>query len=281
MKVTILLGLAIMFLTASLLFALFMNVFTPGNVADAQANVNSSLSNGSSSYSILPINASMIEAYRSAVSDTSGEANSTKDDRLEIPEYGNDDKRSILKYIDNFTTRLRSATPTPVPVSVPMIAPKLPLEVLWDQPFYESIKPIQDYDRKKLIVDDTSYRFDSGPLLLDPAGTYGGSVYAYPGDTIGIRLRIYNNGKLLSTVARVDITLLKMNDTNNNVFTDTGVDLHYDMDVESEESTGMEKSILINVPENNSDSAGSYKLTVKLYVNDTLSSDMSKEFNVL
>ena len=53
------------------------------------------------------------------------------------------------------------------------------------------------------------------------------------------------------------------------------------MNVEADESTGMEKCILINVPENNTGSAGSYKLNVKLYVNDMLSSDMSKEFNVL
>ncbi len=172
------------------------------------------------------------------------------------------------------------ATPTPVPTR-PMIAPKLPLEVLWDKPFYESIKPIQNYDRKKLVVDDTSYRFDSGPLLLDPTGTYGGSLYAYPGDTIGIRLHIYNNGKQLSTVARVNITLLKITDTRNNSFTNTGVDLYYNMTVDAKESTGMEKSILINVPENNPDSAGSYELCVKIYINDTLSSDMSKQFNVL
>ena len=229
--------------------------------------------------SSLPIDAGMIEANRSAVNGTDDHTNESgvKDDHLEVAEYGDDDKRSLLEYIYNFTIRTPSATPVPTP----MIAPKLPLEVLWDMPFYESIKPIQDYDRSKLIVDDTSYRFDSGPLLIDPAGTYGGSVYAYPGDTIGIRLHIYNNGKLLSTVARVDITLQKITDTKNIVFNDTGVDLHYDMNVEADESTGMEKSILINVPENNTDSAGYYKLNVKLYVNDTLSSDMSKEFNVL
>ena len=171
--------------------------------------------------------------------------------------------------------------PTLVSTPAPMVAPKLPLEVLWDRTFYESIEPIQNYDREKLLVDDTSYRFDSGPLLLDPSGTYGGSVYAYPGDTIGIRLHIYNNGGPLSTMARVNITLLKIIDMKNSSFMDTGVDLDYGMSVDANESTGMEKSLLINIPGNSSDSAGYYRLNIKIYVNDTLSSDMSKEFNVL
>ena len=194
MKVAVCTSIVIMVLASLMLFALFMNVFTPGSEADAQANVSSMASNASPGPSSLPIDAGMIETNNSGV----------KDDHLEVVEYGDDDRRALLEYIYIFTIRTPSAAP--------MIAPKLPLEVLWDMPFYESIKPIQDYDRSKLIVDDTSYRFDNGPLLIDPAGTYGGSVYAYPGDTIGIRLHIYNNGKLLSTVARVDIALQKLTD---------------------------------------------------------------------
>ncbi len=272
-KIAICLGVVIALLAASLIFAVFMNVFTPGSVADAQSNVSIMVSNGSSSPSIVPINSSMTRVDNSVVNGTDDIANESA--------AKDDDKRTILEYIYNLTANMPSATPTPIPTPTPMIAPKLPLEVLWDVPFYESVEPIQNYDRKKLLVDDTSYRFDNGPLLLDPAGTYGGSVYAYPGDTIGIRLHIFNNGKLLSTVARVDINLSKMTSANNNVYVDTGVDLHYYMDIQAEESTGMEKSILINVPDNNLDSAGYYKLSVKLYVNNTLSSDMSKEFNVL
>jgi hypothetical protein len=268
-KVAVCLGLAISCLAALLIIALFMNVFTPGSVADAQANVSA---NGSSS---LPANGSM-----TVVNDTDHMANSTKDS-LDAAEEGDTTRRYFLSYIYNFTSRPIAATPRLVSTPTPMVAPKLPLEVLWDRTFYESIEPIQNYDRQKLLVDDTSYRFDNGPLLLDPSGTYGGSVYAYPGDTIGIRLHIYNNGGPLSTVARVNITLLKIMDTNNSSFMDTGVDLDYDMSVDANESTGMEKSLLINIPENNSDSAGYYRLNIKLYVNDTLSSDMSKEFNVL
>ena len=268
-KVAVCLGLAITFLAALLIFALFMNMLTPGSVADAQANVSA---NGSSS---LPANSSM-----TGVNDTDHIANSTKDS-LEAVEEGDTTRRSYLTYIYNFTSRPMTPMPTLVSTPAPMVAPKLPLEVLWDRTFYESIEPIQNYDREKLLVDDTSYRFDSGPLLLDPSGTYGGSVYAYPGDTIGIRLHIYNNGGPLSTVARVNITLLKIIDMKNSNFMDTGVDLDYGMSVDANESTGMEKSLLINIPGNSSDSAGYYRLNIKIYVNDTLSSDMSKEFNVL
>ena len=52
-KIAVCMGLAISFLAALLIFALFMNMFTPGSVADAQANVSA---NGSSS---LPVNSSM------------------------------------------------------------------------------------------------------------------------------------------------------------------------------------------------------------------------------
>ncbi len=271
-KIAVCLGVAIVFLAATLMFALLMNVFTPGSVADVQSNVSSVVSDASASSSGLPINSSLSGIDHSAVNGSYDHA---------IAEYGDDDKRASLEHIYNLTSNLPSVTPTPLPVPTPMIAPKLPLEVLWDKPFYESIEPIQNYDRKKLLVDDTSYRFDNGPLLMDPSGTYAGSVYAYPGDTIGIRLHIYNNGKLLSTVARVDITLLKMANSKNNAYVDTGVNLHYYMDIQSEESTGMEKDMLINIPKNNPGSAGYYKLSIKLYVNNTLSSDMSKEFNVL
>lgn len=271
-KVAICLGVAIVILMASLLF---MYVFTPGSVADAQDNVSSAPGNASPAPSDLTTNTGLIDANLSMANNTYDHVIGANDSYLEIAEHGDGNKRFYSKYVYGLVAAVPSVTPTP------MVAPKLPLEVLWDQPFYESVKPIQDYDRKKLIVYDSSYRFDNGPLLLDPAGTYGGALYAYPGDTIGIKLHIYNNGELLSTVARVDITLLKMNESNDNVYMDTGVDLHYDMAVDAEESTGMEKSILINVPENNSDSAGYYRITVKIYVNDTLSSDMSKEFNVL
>jgi hypothetical protein len=246
-------------------------------MADVQANVSDTLSNGSSS---LPISTNITEVGGTVVNGTDDRVNSTKDAQLKIAEEGDASKLPYLSYIYNFTARSRSAARTPVPTPTPMVAPKLPLEVLWDMPFYESIQPIQNYDRKKLLVDDTSYRFDSGPLLLDPTG-YGGSVYAYPGDTIGIRLHIYNNGKSLSTIARVDLTLLKINDTKNTVYAGTEVNLHYDMEVDANESTGMEKSILINIPEDNPESAGYYQLNVKIYVNDMLSSDLSKEFNVL
>jgi len=75
-KVAICLGLTISFLAALLMIALFMNVFTPGSVADAQANISA---NGSSS---LPANSSM-----TGVNDTDQMANSTKDS-LEAVEEG-------------------------------------------------------------------------------------------------------------------------------------------------------------------------------------------------
>ena len=77
-KVAVCLGLAITFLAALMIFALFMNMLTPGSVADAQANVSA---NGSSS---LPANSSM-----TGVNDTEDIANSTKDS-LEAVEEGHD-----------------------------------------------------------------------------------------------------------------------------------------------------------------------------------------------
>ena len=47
MKVAVCMGIVIMFLASLMLFALFMNVFTPGSEADAQANVSSMASNAS------------------------------------------------------------------------------------------------------------------------------------------------------------------------------------------------------------------------------------------
>ena len=91
-KVAICLGLTISFLAALLMIALFMNVFTPGSVADAQANISA---NGSSS---LPANSSM-----TGVNDTDQMANSTKDS-LEAVEEGDASKRSYLSYIYNYSS---------------------------------------------------------------------------------------------------------------------------------------------------------------------------------
>jgi hypothetical protein len=223
------------------------------------------------------------------VSPPAGQANTTDTGNVSIAngsgqfrDAGFDDWLNWTKVLNMVNS---SPVVTPIPTMTytptPMVAPKLPLEILWDSQFYESIQPIRDYDRSKLRVNDQSYRFDSGPLLIDPAGTYAGSVYAYPGDTIGIRLHIFNNGKAIDGITGVHIGLMKMTDEQRGTYTDTNVSLHYNMSVSLGEKMGMEKNITINVPEESLRSPGYYRLWVKLYVNGTLSSDMSKDFNIL
>lgn len=262
-KAVMCLGIAVSFLVILLLIAAFTGGSAPG-VAGTETNGSSPTGSPSAGY-----------ASTSATTNSMNASNETGGITNGSMSYSDENERH------NLTQTFNEMKPSPTAAPTPIVAPKLPLEVLWDQPFYESIKTIQDFDRKKLMMSDTSYRFDSGPLLIDPASTYGGSQYAYPGDSIGMRLQIYNNGKPLGSIVVVDISLLKLTDEKLQTYTDTGVDMHYDMRVDMDVNTRMEKNITINVPDESLRSPGYYRLCVKLYVNDTLSSDMSKDFNVL
>lgn len=258
-KAVMCLGIAVSFLVILLLLAAFTSGSAPG-VTGAEANASSTAGSPSTGYA----NTSGTTNPVNASNETDGISNGSMS-------YRDENERR------NLTQTFNEMKPSPTPV----VAPKLPLEVLWDSPFYESIKTIQDFDRKRLMVSDINYRFDGGPLLIDPASTYGGAQYAYPGDSIGMRLQIYNNGKPLGSIVGVDVSLLKMTDEKLHTYTGTGVDLHYDMRVDMDVNTRLEKNITINVPDESLRSPGYYRLCVKLYVNDTLSSDMSKDFNVL
>jgi hypothetical protein len=258
-KAVMCLGIAVSLLLILVLLVAFTSGSSPG-IAGTVANGSSTAGSPSAGYA----STSATTSPANASNETGGIANGSMS-------YSDGDERH------NLTQRSNEINPSPTPV----VAPKLPLEVLWDQPFYESIKTIQDLDRKRLLVSDTNYRFDGGTLLIDPASTYGGAQYAYPGDSIGMRLMIYNNGKPLDSIVGVDLSLLKMTDEKLHTYTGTGVDLHYDMRVDMDVNTRLEKNITINVPDESLRSPGYYRLCVKLYVNDTLSSDMSKDFNVL
>ena len=100
-------------------------------------------------------------------------------------------------------------TPTPTSTPTPTITPTPTPSLVADAPFYENITHIKDADRGKIGDVDRSYQSGSGPLYLDIANSYLGSPYAYPGDTFGMKLRLYNQGPALDTVATTTLSVSK------------------------------------------------------------------------
>lgn len=243
--------------------------------ADSQSNVSSA---------DLPANLAGIDisdAIRYGILEQ-GSTAETLNDSVLMPYFeliGNNDRTSrfYTKCILNRLAVLPLPYIEPAPAPEAQLVPKYPVEILWDSPYMESIKPIQNYDRNYLRSCDASYKFGAGPLLVDPQETYSGYTYAYPGDTIGMKLRLFNNGKPIDTTARVEISLSKK---TNEQWTDNLVKLHYNMGLQAEEKAAFYRNITINVPADRNET-GFFRVYVKFFVNDTLSSEMSKEFNVL
>ena len=102
-----------------------------------------------------------------------------------------------------------TATPTPTPTPIPTITPTPTPSIVADAPFFESITPIKDSDRGRVQNPTPDYQSGSGPLYLDFSNSYLGSPYAYPGDTFGMKLRLYNQGPALDTIATITLNVSK------------------------------------------------------------------------
>lgn len=78
-----------------------------------------------------------------------------------------------------------------------------------DTPFYEAyLHPEIDY-KKDYLVDQPAYDQGTSNLILDISNSYLGRSDVYPGDTIGMKLRVFNKGPDVDELAKVTVTVDK------------------------------------------------------------------------
>jgi len=150
--------------------------------------------------------------------------------------------------------------------------------MLHDEPFYENVSPLQPGDN--LAPVDNSYIAGNGPVYIDLSNSYMGSGYAYPGNTIGVKLKLYNEGPAIDTIATLTMNLSRM------IYTPDGstawvpiLSQQYSTDLQIDSYGSTYKNINYTVP-NTPGIAGFYKIYIMFYINGQFSAGAIKELNI-
>jgi hypothetical protein len=150
-----------------------------------------------------------------------------------------------------------------------------------DEPFYESITPQKSGDNLPPVREENSYDPGNGPVYIDFANSYLGSDWAYPGDTIGIKLRLYNNGPALDKVAKVTMTMSKMYILYGQViWIDYPISKEFNTRIVIPNGGSMTKNLSYMVPTDMGDLRGTYKLYIKFYMDDQYSAGVTKVLTI-
>lgn len=183
-------------------------------------------------------------------------------------------------------TPVATPTPTPRPTFTPTPSPTptptpTPIGTA-DTPFYESITTLKDKDRFSLAPVENSYLAGNGPLYLDLAHSNMGSGYAYVGDTIGIQLKIYNDGPAMNKMALVTMNISRMITTPAGSFwrDDIIPGQQFETRITVGEKASFTKNLSYAVP-NAAGIGGFYRITVKFYVDGKFNAGFIKELNIL
>jgi hypothetical protein len=170
-----------------------------------------------------------------------------------------------------------TATPTPTPTVTPTPSPTQ-TPVIADAPFYEHITPIKDADRGRIRDADRSYQSGNGPLYLDIANSYLGSPYAYPGDTLGMQLRLYNNGPALDTIATITINISK--DMGNPIGFVPVINQQFDTHIVAGANEAVYKNVSIAIP-STPGFEGFYSVRIGFYVNGNMMCTATTHITIL
>lgn len=114
---------------------------------------------------------------------------------------------------------------------------------------------------------------------MDLFNSYLGSPYAYPGDTIGIKIRLYNQGPAIDTIATVTINVSR--NLYGDVWLDDVITQQVYTRVTADANGAVYKNFSVTVPTNNPALAGFYRIHIKFYANGHFMSGAVKEINLL
>ena len=172
-------------------------------------------------------------------------------------------------------------TPTPTTTPYPTQEPQ-PNDYIQDGPFYESITPIKTGDFLPPVSDENSYDPGNGPIFIDMEHSNMGSPWAYPGDTLGIGLKLNNYGPAIDTYARVTMSLQKMFIVNGTKeWIDTGITKQFSTRIAMGDHGTMQKNISYTVPTDMPYIKGTYKIYIKFYLHDQYSAGVVKVLTIL
>ncbi len=168
--------------------------------------------------------------------------------------------------------------PTPTPTPTP-----IPDDFIPDTPFYESITPMKPGDFLPPVSDQNSYDPGKGPIFIDLANSNMGSPYAYPGDTLGIGLKLKNNGPAIDTTARVKMSMQKMYSKSDGQigWQDYPVGKEFSTRIAMGDQGTMQKNISYRVPTDIPYIEGTYKIYIKFYLYDQYSAGVVKVLTIL
>lgn len=182
-------------------------------------------------------------------------------------------------------TAVPSQTPTPSPSpSLPASPTPEPGQMLLDAPYYEHITPLKSGDESRLQPVHNSAIMGNDTIYVDIYNSNMGSSYAYPGDTIGIGLKVINSGPAIDTSARANISISQIIYNSNDIPTTV---LLFSKDYYTRLTIGDNsytfKNISYTVPTNIPASMQYtvYQVKVQYYVSDELMSGAIKEVNIL
>ncbi len=183
-------------------------------------------------------------------------------------------------------TPLPTAEPSPYPTAPPQptITPTPTPEIIPDTPFYQSITPLKPGDSLPSVSDQNTLTGDNnGPIFVDFAHSNMGSDYAYPGDTIGVQLRLYNSGPAINTVARVTLNVSMMiTSYGQTMWIDTGVSKQFDTQITMGDYGSTYKNISYQVPDSNDPGLKhTYKIIIMFYVKGQSPFGVIKVFNIM
>ena len=147
-----------------------------------------------------------------------------------------------------------------------------------DTPFYQSITPIKDADRGKILDATPSYQSGSGPLYLDIANSYLGSPYAYPGDTFGMKLRLYNQGPALDTLATITLNVSK--DMGSPLGFVPVINQQFNTHIVADAYSGVYKNVSVPIP-NTPGFEGFYSVKIEFYANGNKMSTATTYLTIL
>jgi hypothetical protein len=152
-----------------------------------------------------------------------------------------------------------------------------------NDPFFEYVTPIKPGDFTKLkYLDIISLDQEAqGQLVLDLSGSYLGAAYLYQGDTLGVKLKLFNSGEALDRDVVIHLDLAKYIEIPGGCFwTPALISKDLTAHIEARPSAVLYKNFTYTIPDM-SGIQGVYRIDATVYLNGSKTAGFRKEIQIL